>query len=96
MSNRSDRSLTEVPVTRDKPVLIDNGHLVAWDATLAYEVAMNTAHKGFFGTMVESVTSGEGLVLKFTGTGKVIVCSRNRRVFLSWVAKHLPAARREK
>ena len=96
MSNRSDRSLTEVPVTRDKPVLIDNGHLVAWDAALAYEVAMNTAHKGFFGTMVESVTSGEGIVLKFTGTGKVVVCSRNRTDFLSWVAKHLPAVQREK
>ncbi|MGN1150031.1 MAG: AIM24 family protein [Sutterella sp.] len=84
-------SLAEVEVTRDKPVLVDNGHLVAWDADLKYEVAISTAHKGFFGTMVESVTSGEGVVLKFSGTGKVIVGSRNRTEFLNWIIGKMPA-----
>lgn len=30
-------SLEEVEVTPDRPLLIDNGHLVAWDASLDYE-----------------------------------------------------------
>lgn len=57
---------------------------------LYYEVALNTGHTGFFGTMVESVTSGEGIVLKFSGEGKVIVCSRNRQAFLDWILRRVP------
>lgn len=83
-------ALRVLQVTPDKPLLIDNGHLVAWDESLDYEVALSTAHKGFIGTMVESVVSGEGIVLRFQGTGSVIVCSRNRKDFCEWVAANLP------
>lgn len=83
-------SLRVLAVTPEKPILIDNGHLVAWDESLDYEVAMNTAHKGLMGTMVESVVSGEGIVLRFKGQGNVIVCSRNRQEFSTWVARNLP------
>lgn len=83
-------SMQEVMVTPDNPQVIDNGHLVAWDSSLKYEVALNTGHKGFFGKMVESVVSGEGVVLKFTGRGRVIVCSRNRQAFLDWIESRMP------
>ena len=77
-------------VTPENPLIIDNGHLVAWDSSLKYEVALNTGHKGFFGKMVESVVSGEGIVLKFSGKGRVIVCSRNREAFLEWIRSKMP------
>jgi uncharacterized protein (AIM24 family) len=39
---------------------------------------------------VNSATSGEGMVLKFSGRGKVIICSRNRENFASWLLKLMP------
>jgi uncharacterized protein (AIM24 family) len=36
------------------------------------------AGQGFFGSLVNSATSGEGVVLRFSGEGKVLICSRNR------------------
>ena len=83
-------SMREVIVTPENPQIIDNGHLVAWDSSLHYELALNTGHKGFFGKMVESVVSGEGVVLKFSGKGRVIVCSRNREAFLNWIESRMP------
>jgi uncharacterized protein (AIM24 family) len=40
-----------------------------------------------FSSMVNSVTSGEGIVLRFSGRGKVFICSRNRDNFLDWVGQ---------
>jgi uncharacterized protein (AIM24 family) len=35
---------------------------------------------------MNAATSGEGIVLRFSGRGKVLVCSRNRENFLRWAA----------
>ncbi|HRY15740.1 MAG TPA: TIGR00266 family protein, partial [Candidatus Competibacteraceae bacterium] len=29
--------------------------------------------------------SGEGVVLRFSGRGKVVICSRNRNAFSAWI-----------
>ena len=84
-------SMRTVTVTDDKPLMVDNGHLVAWDADLDYELALNTSHSGFFGKLVNSQTSGEGIVLKFTGNGKVLVCSRNKGGLLDWIFSNMPS-----
>jgi uncharacterized protein (TIGR00266 family) len=74
-----------------KDVIIDNAHVVAWDSRLHHEISVTTQQSGgLLGQLVNSVTSGEGMVLKFSGTGKVIICSRNRDNFMSWLAKDLP------
>ncbi len=83
-------SIREMEVTPERPLIIDNGHVVAWDATLDYKLTLNTARKGFFGKIVESTLTGEGIVLTFTGKGKVLVCSRNRGGFLNWIFGNLP------
>jgi uncharacterized protein (TIGR00266 family) len=70
-----------------KDIVIDNAHVVAWDSRLHYEISVATQSGGFFGQMLNSVTSGEGMVLKFSGKGKVIICSRNRGNFTSWIAR---------
>eukprot|EP00927_Polykrikos_kofoidii_P058312 TRINITY_DN52762_c0_g1_i1.p1 TRINITY_DN52762_c0_g1~~TRINITY_DN52762_c0_g1_i1.p1 ORF type:complete len:290 (+),score=53.01 TRINITY_DN52762_c0_g1_i1:64-933(+) len=44
---------------------VDNGHLVAWDARMNYQVGMAT--NSIFG----SVASGEGLMCTFTGPGSL-------------------------
>ena len=44
---------------------------------------------GLLGNLVNSVVSGEGIVLKFSGQGKVIICSRNRNSFVSWLGEKI-------
>lgn len=78
-------SIRELSVTPGQTLIVDNGHLVAWDSKLDYELSLNTAKSGFFGKLVHSQTTGEGIVLKFRGEGKVIVCSRNKGGFLDWI-----------
>lgn len=68
-----------------KDIVIDNAHVVAWDARLHYEISVATQGGGFLGQVLNSVTSGEGMVLKFSGKGKVVICSRNRENFVSWL-----------
>ncbi len=85
-------SLYAMEVTPDKDVIVDNGHVIAWDTGLDYEVSMTTAaSSGFFGKLLNSQTSGEGLVLRFSGTGTIYICSRNQGSFLGWIFQNNPA-----
>ncbi len=71
-----------------KDIIIDNAHVVAWDAGLHHEISVTTqSSRGFLGQIVNSVTSGEGMVLKFSGKGKVIICSRNKANFATWLRR---------
>lgn len=77
-------------VEPNKDIIIDNAHVVAWDSHLRHEISLSTQQSsGFFGQLVNSVTSGEGMVLRFSGKGKVIICSRNRKNFTSWISKSI-------
>lgn len=75
-------TLFTLDVSSDNPITIDNGHVVAWDSRLHYKIALNTGSqsRGLLGNIVNSMTSGEGVVLKFSGSGKVIICSRNMKI----------------
>jgi len=74
-----------------KNIVIDNAHVVAWDSRLHHEISVTTQQSsGFLGQLVNSVTSGEGMVLKFSGRGKVVICSRNRENFAAWLLKLIP------
>lgn len=85
-------SMFQLDVVSGKDVIIDNSHVVCWDSTLSYEVSVTTTGGngglgGMIGNIVNGVTSGEGIVLRFKGNGKVFICSRNRDAFLKWVKK---------
>jgi uncharacterized protein (TIGR00266 family) len=88
-------SLFKLEVSPGKDLIIDNTHVVCWDSSLRYEISVTTASSGgiggFLGNVVNSVTSGEGVVLKFSGTGKIYVCSRNRDSFSGWLKKAISA-----
>ena len=83
-------SIRAVDLDGTKSVYVDNGHLVAWDTTLDYELAMNTGKQSFFGKLINSQTSGEGIVLKFSGHGRLYICSRNRGGFIDWMLSNMP------
>ncbi|KAH0846609.1 hypothetical protein AYO21_10448 [Fonsecaea monophora] len=69
-------------VTRDLQAneqhIVDNGHLVAWNCRYAIE----KAGKGG----IHSVTTGEGLVCRFTGPGRIYIQTRNQDEFGDWVS----------
>jgi len=83
-------TVMELDITPQTPQIIDNHHVVAWDSRLRYSLSASTKKSsGLVGNLINSVTSGEGVVLKFEGTGKVYVCSRNRNAFLGWLSSKL-------
>lgn len=74
--------LVEVECTPAKPVIIDNEHVVAWDASLSYSIEVASGSFGF--------TTGEGLVNKFTGSGKILIQTRNISALADAVKPFLP------
>ncbi len=65
-------------------MLVDTGHMVAFDATLDYKLRM--AGKG----LMTAFKSGEGLVFEFSGRGRLLIQSRNVNSLVSWVTPALP------
>jgi uncharacterized protein (TIGR00266 family) len=83
-------SIFGLSVTSDNDVVIDNQHVIAWDSRLKYDISMSTSKsKGLLGNLVNSVVSGEGLVTRFSGQGKVYVSSRNIGNFISHIGTKL-------
>jgi len=79
-------SMSMLEVEPGKDAIIDNSHVVCWDSTLQYEISITTGTSGgFLGNLINSQTSGEGMVLRFSDKGKVYVCSRNRAAFKAWM-----------
>lgn len=84
-------TLFTLDVTPNNPITIDNGHVVAWDSRLNHQISLSTSQdRGLLGNIVNSMTSSEGVVLKFSGSGKVIICSRNAGSFTAWVSSQIP------
>ena len=57
---------------------VDNGHLVAWDASLNYEVGMASRRRDFLGSVINSAASGEGLMCFFHGPGRLWLQTHKR------------------
>ncbi len=68
----------------DGRLVIDTGHLVAWDATLEYSVGRSA--RGW----MASLLSGEGLVCHFRGRGRVFIQTRNPSEYGRAVGSMLP------
>jgi len=79
-------ALFAMDVKPGSDTIVDNTHVVAWDASLSYNISASTVQRGFFSGLVNSMTSGEGMVNRFSGSGQVIVASRNTVGFAGWVA----------
>ncbi|MBF0272647.1 MAG: TIGR00266 family protein [Magnetococcales bacterium] len=73
-----------------QPLTIDNEHIVAWETTLEYEVSTPNSGRGFLGGLLSAATSGESLVLRFTGQGQILLASRNKKTLVAWLAENLP------
>ena len=74
--------LVELEVTPDKPLTIDNEHVVAWDRNLDYHMEIASGTFGF--------KTGEGIVNKFHGSGKVLIQTRNLHSLADGISTYLP------
>ncbi len=61
---------------------VDTGHVVAWEPTLEYTI-------GGMGSMKSTLLSGEGLVMKFTGSGKIYLQTRTLSGLGKWLTPFL-------
>ena len=64
------------------PLSIDNEHVVAWDQSLDYRIEVASGTLG--------IMSGEGLMNTFTGSGKVIIQTRNIHALADAIEPFLP------
>lgn len=76
--------LVELEVSYDRPLTVDNDHVVAWDAGLDYDISVASGIIGF--------TTGEGLVNRFTGEGRVLVQTRNIHSLAEALKPYLPTS----
>ena len=77
-------ALIELDITPDRPLIIDNHHVVAWDATLDYNIHPASGVIGF--------KSGEGLVNEFHGNGKVLIQTRNIASLAQLLIPYMPTS----
>ena len=68
----------------DGELIVDTGHVVAWEPSIDYSIeGMGGLKQTFF--------SGEGLVMRFTGTGKLWLQTRTIRETAGWITPYLRA-----
>ena len=68
-------------------LVVDTGHLVAFEETMEYEITKTNAG------WIKSALSGEGLVMHFMGRGRVWVQSHNPTDFGQRLGRRLPPRR---
>jgi uncharacterized protein (TIGR00266 family) len=85
-------AVLQVDVTHE--YVVDTGYVVAFEDTLQYQVTTvpglgigRTAKTFFFG--------GEGLVVKFSGQGRVWLQTRTINPFLTWLYPYRPVKKRD-
>ena len=62
--------------------VVDNGHAVAWEPTLEYELTK--------ARRIRSFLFSDQLLMRFRGRGRLWVQSRNPRSFANWVYPYRP------
>ena len=75
-------AIEELPC--DGSLVVDSGHLVGFDASLALKI--RSPGGGLMGFMV----SGEGVVCELSGRGRVLIQSRSAGALVGWLAPLLP------
>lgn len=66
----------------DGELVVDTGHLVAWEPTLDYTI-------GGMGGIKQTMFSGEGLVMRFSGRGKIWLQTRTLPHTAGWITPFL-------
>ena len=76
-------AMKEIEVTPDKPIKIDNGHVVAFSEGLNYQISKVKGLGSFF-------FGGEGFTLDFHGSGSVWIQTRNIQSLANQLIPFMP------
>jgi uncharacterized protein (TIGR00266 family) len=79
-------SIYPLELAAGEEVVIDNGHLVAWDGDMQYKITKGAS------SWLGAVTSGEGLACRFFGPGRILIQTRNPHQLGAWIFPFLPVA----
>ena len=63
--------------------IVDTGHMVAFEETVGYHVQR-------VGGLKSTLFSGEGLVCRLTGPGRIFIQTRSADAFLAWLIPQIP------
>ena len=72
-------AIHRIDLGRGERYTVDNGHMVAFDESVRYEVGRSGGWK-------TTLLGGEGLVCKLEGPGRFYMQTRSEDAFLSWLA----------
>ena len=73
-----------IDVPAGERVVVDNGHLIAWDSHMKYQITKGAS------SWLSAVTSGAGFVCQFTGPGRILVQTRSPWGLGAWLFPYLP------
>jgi uncharacterized protein (TIGR00266 family) len=74
------------PMQVDGTMVVDTGHLVAWESTLQYTIGKSGSG------WIASWLSGEGFACHFQGRGQIYIQSRNSQEYGRSIGQLLPAS----
>ncbi|WOO89434.1 TIGR00266 family protein [Mollicutes bacterium LVI A0078] len=78
-------SIIELEVTPDNPITVDNNHVIGWEETVHHEMIIASGAFGF--------KTGEGLAIKLSGNGKVLIQTRQPEAFTQLIMPYIPQQR---
>ena len=77
-------AIAQIDLAAGESHIVDTGHMVAFDATMGYEI--RRAGNSWKTTLV----GGEGLVVRISGPGRFLFQTRSPGGFLSWLIPQIP------
>ncbi len=78
-------SIIELDVTPNSSITVDNNHVIGWEETVHHEITMASGVFGF--------KTGEGLAIKLSGSGKVLIQTRQPEAFTQLMIPYMPQQR---
>ncbi len=75
--------IVEIELDGTEEYIVDNHHVLAWSKSLDYSIEVASGAFGF--------KTGEGVVNKFKGRGKIMIQSRNMEAFAESIIPFLPS-----
>ena len=76
-------AIHRIDLSRGEKYTVDNGHMVAFDDSISYDVGRSGGWK-------TTLLSGEGLVCKLEGPGRFFLQTRSEDALLSWLIPKIP------
>lgn len=78
-------SIRELEIKDGEELIIDNDHIIGWEETVNHKIEVASGTFGF--------KTGEGLVTRLSGNGKVLIQSRQIDGFMQMIAPFIPTQR---